>query len=44
MSQIIAGQHPLTPDEALSFGALQCQIHYGNFDPEKHKTGFLKGK
>ena len=44
LSQIMAGQHPLSPDEAFTFGALQCQIHYGNFDPEKHKVGFLKGK
>ncbi len=44
MTQILAGQHPLSVDEALSFAALQCQIHYGNFEPEKHKPGFLKAK
>jgi talin len=35
---ILAGKHPMTEDEALSYGALQCQILYGNFDPSKNKV------
>ncbi len=40
----MADQHPLTLEEALAFAALQCQIHFGNYDPDKHKVGFLKGR
>lgn len=35
---ILAGKHPMTEEEALTFGALQCQILYGNYDPNKNKV------
>jgi len=37
---VVKGDHPVTRDEALAFGALQCQILYGNFDPAKHTKEF----
>ena len=39
---IVKGTHPCTQDEAAQFGALQCQITFGNFDPDKHRPGFIK--
>jgi len=41
---VVKGDHPVTRDEALAFGALQCQILYGNFDPAKHTKEFYKEK
>ncbi|KAI9206533.1 uncharacterized protein BJ171DRAFT_498098 [Polychytrium aggregatum] len=38
---IISGKHPCTLQEAIQFGAIQCQIQYGNHEPDKHKPGFL---
>jgi len=41
-SAIVKGTHPCTQDEAAQFGALQCQITFGNHEPDKHKPGFIR--
>ncbi|GAM16912.1 hypothetical protein SAMD00019534_000870 [Acytostelium subglobosum LB1] len=41
---IISGSHPCTYDEAIQFGALQCQIQLGNHNTNLHKPGYLKIK
>ncbi|EDV28944.1 uncharacterized protein TRIADDRAFT_19795, partial [Trichoplax adhaerens] len=38
---IIKGTHPVTFEEACTFGGLQCQIQIGNHDPSKHKPGYV---
>jgi len=38
---IVSGKHPVTKDEAIQFGALQCQIQLGDFKPDVHKPGYL---
>ncbi|KXS11309.1 hypothetical protein M427DRAFT_505616, partial [Gonapodya prolifera JEL478] len=41
---ILQGKYPCNPDEAIQFAALQAQVQFGNYEPEKHKVGFLKMK
>ncbi|RKO94095.1 talin 1 [Blyttiomyces helicus] len=41
---IISGKHPCTAEEAAQFGAIQMQVQYGNCEPDKHKSGFIKVK
>ncbi|KAJ3335669.1 Talin-1 [Gonapodya sp. JEL0774] len=41
---ILQGKYPCTPDEAIQFAALQAQVQFGNFEPERHKAGFFKLK
>ncbi|KAI8799801.1 hypothetical protein BJ742DRAFT_115886 [Cladochytrium replicatum] len=41
-ASIIEGQLPCTMDEAAQFAALQCQIQFGNHEPDKHKHGYIK--
>ncbi|KAM9956083.1 hypothetical protein ACTFIW_005939 [Dictyostelium discoideum] len=41
---IISGSHPCSYEEAVQFGALQCQIQLGNHNPNLHKPGYLKIK
>eukprot|EP00029_Vermamoeba_vermiformis_P010761 TRINITY_DN573_c0_g1_i1.p1 TRINITY_DN573_c0_g1~~TRINITY_DN573_c0_g1_i1.p1 ORF type:complete len:2463 (-),score=953.41 TRINITY_DN573_c0_g1_i1:48-7436(-) len=41
-NRIITGKYPCQRGEALALAALQVQVTYGNFDPNKHKPGFLK--
>jgi talin len=38
---VVSGKLPVTKDEATTLAALQCQIQYGNYDPMKHKPGWL---
>ena len=33
---------PVDEAAAAQFGALQCQITFGNHEPDKHKPGFIK--
>ena len=39
---VVDGKYPCTPQEAAQFAAYQLQIAYGNFEPDKHKPGFVK--
>jgi talin len=39
---IITGKHPCTFEEACQLAALQCQVQFGNHEPDKHKPGFIK--
>ncbi|KAJ3220116.1 Talin-1 [Dinochytrium kinnereticum] len=41
---ITSGKHPCTLEEAAQFAAIQCQVQFGNFEPDKHKPGFIKLK
>eukprot|EP00005_Dracoamoeba_jomungandri_P004888 CAMPEP_0174252644 /NCGR_PEP_ID=MMETSP0439-20130205/2023_1 /TAXON_ID=0 /ORGANISM="Stereomyxa ramosa, Strain Chinc5" /LENGTH=2477 /DNA_ID=CAMNT_0015333213 /DNA_START=52 /DNA_END=7482 /DNA_ORIENTATION=+ len=41
---VVNGEHTLTKQDALNFGALQLQIAYGTFDPNKHDKAFIKSK
>ena len=41
---ILSGKHPCTLDEAAQLGAIQMQVDFGNHDPDKHKSGFIKLK
>eukprot|EP01087_Luapelamoeba_hula_P023545 TRINITY_DN867_c0_g1_i1.p1 TRINITY_DN867_c0_g1~~TRINITY_DN867_c0_g1_i1.p1 ORF type:complete len:2538 (-),score=652.11 TRINITY_DN867_c0_g1_i1:59-7672(-) len=41
---IVNGDHQVTKEEAYQFAALQCQIVYGNFNPEKHNEAFFKSE
>jgi talin len=41
-NRIITGKYPCQRGEAIALAALQVQVTYGNFDPNKHKPGFLK--
>ena len=39
---ILNGTHPVTQDEAVQFGGIQCQIQFGDHVETKHKPGFLE--
>ena len=39
---IISGYYLCTDTEALLLAALVMQIEHGNYDPEKHRAGFLR--
>ena len=41
---VVSGTHPTQRDEAIQLAAIQCQVDYGTFDPEKHKVTTLKLK
>ncbi|XP_041355319.1 talin-2-like [Gigantopelta aegis] len=38
---ILNGAHPVSQDEAIQFGGIQCQIQFGDHIESKHKPGFL---
>jgi talin len=38
---IVSGKHPCSSDEAFQLAALQCQIQYGNHEPDRHKGSFI---
>ncbi|XP_064644928.1 talin-1-like isoform X16 [Lineus longissimus] len=38
---ILNGTHPVTMEEAVLFGGIQCQVQFGDHVEHKHKTGFL---
>ncbi|XP_043217689.1 talin-2-like isoform X2 [Amphibalanus amphitrite] len=38
---ILNGTHPVTEEKACQFAGIQCQIQFGDFQQEKHKSGFL---
>jgi talin len=38
---IVAGNHPISKDEAIVFAALQCQVQCGDYKPDVHKSGWL---
>ncbi|GFO36388.1 WD repeat-containing protein 3, partial [Plakobranchus ocellatus] len=38
---ILNGTHPVSMDEAIQFGGLQCQVQFGDHIESKHKPGFL---
>ncbi|CAH0550425.1 unnamed protein product [Brassicogethes aeneus] len=38
---ILNGTHPLPQDKACEFAGIQCQIQFGDYMENKHKTGFL---
>ena len=33
-NSILAGDHPLTPDECANLTALECQIVHGSYNPQ----------
>ncbi|XP_013174651.1 PREDICTED: talin-B-like [Papilio xuthus] len=39
---ILDGRQVLTEDKAIEFAGIQCQVQYGDFQEDKHKTGFLE--
>ncbi|KAJ3121843.1 Talin-1 [Nowakowskiella sp. JEL0407] len=39
---IVSGKHPCKLEEAILFASLQCQVIFGNNEPDKHKPGSLK--
>ncbi|XP_055873161.1 talin-1 isoform X5 [Biomphalaria glabrata] len=38
---ILNGTHPVSMEEAIQFGGLQCQVQFGDHVESKHKPGFL---
>ncbi|XP_055955771.1 talin-2-like isoform X4 [Patella vulgata] len=38
---ILNGTHPVSLEEAIKFGGIQCQIQFGDHVDSKHKSGFL---
>ncbi|XP_043467434.1 talin-1 isoform X2 [Leptopilina heterotoma] len=38
---ILDGTHPITQEKACAFAGIQCQVQFGDYRPEKHKSGFL---
>jgi len=38
---ILDGTHPVTQDKACEFAGVQCQIQFGDHNPQKHRPGFL---
>ncbi|KJE89680.1 hypothetical protein CAOG_009384 [Capsaspora owczarzaki ATCC 30864] len=38
---ILNGTHPCTEEEACQFAAMQCQVQFGDHQPDKHKPGFF---
>jgi hypothetical protein len=38
----VDGKYPCQRNEIIALAALQAQVVYGTYDPEKHKPGFLK--
>ena len=39
---IVAGNHPITKEEAVNFAAIQAQVQLGDYKPEVHKPGVLQ--
>ncbi|KAJ1563287.1 Talin-1, partial [Nowakowskiella sp. JEL0078] len=39
---IISGKHPCKLEESILFAAIQCQVQFGNFEPDKYKPGSLQ--
>jgi len=39
---VVSGKYPCREDEAIQFAAIQCQIQFGNHEPDKHNSKFLK--
>lgn len=39
---IVSGKIPCKLDEAIQLASLQCQVQFGNHEPDKHKPGFIK--
>lgn len=39
---ILDGTHPITQEKACAFAGIQCQVQFGDYRPEKHKSGFLE--
>ncbi|KAJ0171017.1 hypothetical protein K1T71_013216 [Dendrolimus kikuchii] len=39
---ILNGTHPVTEDQAAQFAGIQCQIHFGDFQEDKHKPGWIE--
>ncbi|KAF7995722.1 hypothetical protein HCN44_006829 [Aphidius gifuensis] len=38
---IVDGTHPVTQEKACIFAGIQCQIQFGDYKEDKHKSGFL---
>ncbi|ESO89699.1 hypothetical protein LOTGIDRAFT_218488 [Lottia gigantea] len=38
---ILNGTHPVSLEEAIMFGGIQCQVQFGDHVDSKHKSGFL---
>jgi len=38
---IVAGNHPITKEEAVNFAAIQAQVQLGDYKPDVHKPGVL---
>jgi hypothetical protein len=38
---VITGQYPTTPEQALQLGAIHFLHKFGNYDPSRHVPGFL---
>ncbi|XP_048515080.1 talin-1 isoform X2 [Athalia rosae] len=38
---ILDGTHPIIQEKACIFAGIQCQIQFGDYKEDKHKTGFL---
>lgn len=41
---VLSGKHPCSLEEAAQFGGIQMQIEFGNHEPDKHKSHFIKLK
>ncbi|XP_059047710.1 talin-1-like [Achroia grisella] len=39
---ILNGKHPVTEDKAVEFAGIQCQICFGDYQEDKHKTGLIE--
>ncbi|XP_011503803.1 PREDICTED: talin-2 [Ceratosolen solmsi marchali] len=38
---ILDGTHPIIQEQACIFAGIQCQIQFGDYKEDKHKSGFL---
>lgn len=39
---IVDGTHPVTQDKACEFAGIQTQIQFGDYNENKHRSGFLE--
>jgi hypothetical protein len=39
---ILDGTHPVTLEEAISLAGIQSHIQFGDYNENKHKSGFLE--
>ncbi|KAL3884807.1 hypothetical protein ACJMK2_024908 [Sinanodonta woodiana] len=39
---ILSGIHPVSQETATELASLQCQVQFGDYNKQKHKSGFLE--